>query len=370
MPTPITRANKGALGALDPEEIARALEANFYRPLWDSARPADAPPIRMDELPFTPKDHNPALSGPGDFNPRKHNWLRAHKVPALVLNATTVNTGHVWHFTPTWMGESPWTIHAAADSIPRLEWYEYKPDVSWQIELSRAVAASACVPLVFEPLRMRKAYDDVDVSLVDGGVHDNQGTVALLGSDCNVILVSDACGQLMLEPAPPTGVTAVARATKRSMDTLMERVRLANFGDLDARRRSGLLRGLMFLHMKAGLESDVIRLRFSQERYALEHTPLTPLGVRREFQKALAELRTDLDAFTPDESSALMACGYKMASKALDEQLPELADAWKGDKYDKWSFKDVLKEITSAEEGTDRRGTLLTALRDGKKVKL
>ena len=75
----------------------------------------------------------------------------------------------------------------------------------------------------------------------------------------------------------------------------MERVRLANFADLSARRRSGLLRGLMFLHMKAGLDSDVIHLRFSQESYALEHTPLTPSGVRREFQEAAAELRTDLD---------------------------------------------------------------------------
>jgi len=268
------------------------------------------------------------------------------------------------------MGESPWTVHEAADNIPRLEWCQYKPVVGWQIALSRAVAASACVPLVFEPLRMHSAYDDVDVSLVDGGVHDNQGTGALLGSDCNVILVSDACGQLMLEPVPPTGITAAVSAAKRSMDTVMERVRLANFGDLDARRRSGLLRGLMFLHMKAGLESDVIRLRFSQESYALEHTPLTPLGVRREFQKALAELRTDLNAFTPDESAALMACGYKMASKALDEQLPELAGAWKAERHDDWPFKDMLKEITSVDEGTDRRKTLLTALADGKKVKL
>jgi hypothetical protein len=81
-------------------------------------------------------------------------------------------------------------------------------------------------------------------------------------------------------------------------------------------------------------------------------------------------LRTDLDAFTPDESSALMACGYKMASKALDEQLPEVADAWQGDEHKDWPFKDMLQEITSVEEGTDRRGTLLTALWDGKKVKL
>lgn len=359
---------RGALGALDPEKIARCLEADFYRPLWDSVRPADAPPIRMDELAFTPRDHNPGLSGPGDFNPRKHNWLRAHKIPALVLNATTVNTGHGWHFTPTWMGESPWTIHEAADNISRLEWHQYNQAAGWQIELSRAVAASACVPLVFGPLRLQKAYDAIDVSLVDGGVNDNQGTAALLGSDCNVILVSDACGQLELESVPPKGLTAAAFATKRSMDTLMERVRLAGFGGLDGRRRSGLLRGLMFLHMKAGLESDVLRLRFSQESYELEHTPLTPLGVRREFQRTLARLRTDLDAFTSDESSALMACGYKMAAKALDEQLPELANVWKGDKHENWPFKDMLKEITSMEEDTERRSTLLTALKRGESM--
>ena len=113
------------------------------------------------------------------------------------------------------------------------------------------MAASACVPLVFTPLRLGKYYEGIEVSLVDGGVHDNQGTVSLLASDCNVILVSDACGQLMLEPASSPDLKGLATSTIRSMDTLMERVRLANFADLESRRRSGLLRGLMFLHMKS-----------------------------------------------------------------------------------------------------------------------
>jgi hypothetical protein len=147
-------------------------------------------------------------------------------------------------------------------------------------------------------------------------------------------------------------------------------VRLANFADLAARRRSGLLRGLMFLHMKAGLESDVIHLRFSQESYLLDHTPLTPLGVRREFQEALAELRTDLDAFTPNESDALMACGYKMASNALDEQLPELSHVWQANKYAGWPFRDMLKEIESTARGTEHREAVLTALRAGNKVRI
>jgi predicted acylesterase/phospholipase RssA len=358
----------GAQGPLDPEKIAVALEKHLFRPLWDDARPAEASPIRMDELPFTPSDYNPALSGHEEFNPATDNWLRAHKVPGLILNATTINTGHAWHFTPTWMGESSWAIHDVADGIPRLEWSAYDAAVGWQIELSRAVAASACVPPVFEPLRLRKSYDDIDVSLVDGGVHD-QGTMALLASDCKVILVSDACGQIIFEPASPMGVTAAIGATKRSMDALMERVRLANFADLYARRRSGLLRGLMFLHIKAGLESEVIRLPFSQQWDDAAPLPLTPSGVRREFQTALSELRTDLDAFTPYESSALMACGYMMASKALDDQLPELRDAWSGAPHDGWPFKDMLEEITSGRR-TSVHEAVLTALREGKKAKV
>src|SRR5215208_4380417 len=354
---------QGEKGVLDPEKTADALEKYFYLPLW-----SDPAPIQMDQLAFEPADHNPALTGPGDFNPGKHNWLRAHKVPALVLNATTVNTGHAWHFTPTWMGESPWAVHEAADSIPRLEWSGYDKAVDWRMKLGRAVAASACVPMVFAPLRMGTYYEGLEVSLVDGGVHDNQGIVSLLASDCNVILVSDACGQLMLEPVPTAGVKGVATSAMRSMDTLMERVRLANFADLEARRRSGLLRGLMFLHMKAGLDADVRRLNFSQESYELYRTQLSPSGVRKDFQQALAELRTDLDVFTPEESCALMACGYQMASKALDRDLPQLADLWQGPEYGEWPFQEMLEEITSVSNKTAHRDARLTALRAGNKV--
>jgi hypothetical protein len=179
----------------------------------------------------------------------------------------------------------------------------YDKSAGWQISLARAVAASACVPMVFAPLRIGQYYGQgIEVSLVDGGVHDGQGSVSLLASGCNVVLVSDACAQLRLEPAPVPGLKGLKTSTLRFVDTLMERVRLANFADLEARRRSGLLRGLTFLHMKAGLDADVIHLAFSQAVYGLERTPLSPSGVRKDFQRALAEMRTDLDVFTPDEA--------------------------------------------------------------------
>jgi hypothetical protein len=94
----------------------------------------------MHDLAFTPADHAPELTGSQCFNPAKHNWLRAHKVHALILNATTVNTGHAWQFTPTWMGEAPWSIYEAADSVSRLQWSNYNPRARWQIELGRAVS--------------------------------------------------------------------------------------------------------------------------------------------------------------------------------------------------------------------------------------
>jgi predicted acylesterase/phospholipase RssA len=346
-------------GVLDPEKTADALEEYFYRPLWP-----DDGPIQMDQLAFSPKDHDVALTGSEEFNPAKHNWLRAHKVPALILNATTVNTGHAWRFTPTWMGESPWSIHESADSIPRLEWSNYDKSAGWQIRLARAVAASACVPMVFAPLRIGQYYGQgIEISLVDGAVHDNQGSVSLLASGCNVIIVSDACSQLMLEPAPVPGLKGLRTSALRFVNTLMERVRLANFADLVSRRRSGLLRGLTFIHMKAGLDADVIRLRFSHEASTLERAPLSSSGVRKDFQRALAEMRTDLDVFTPDEANGLMACGYQMASKGLDRDLPKLQTVWRAAPRADWPFQEMLVEITSAATTTVRRDDRLAALR-------
>jgi predicted acylesterase/phospholipase RssA len=346
-------------GILDPEKAADALEEYFYRPLWP-----DDGPIQMDQLIFEPADYDAALAGSDAFNPGKHNWLRAHKVPALILNATTVNTGHAWRFTPTWMGEAPWSVHESADSIPRLEWSMYDKDVGWQIRLARAVAASACVPMVFAPLRMGQYYGQgIEISLVDGAVNDNQGSVSLLASGCNVIIVSDACSQLMLEPAPVPGLRGLRTSTWRFVNTLMERVRLANFADLESRRRSGLLRGLAFVHMKAGLDADVIRLRFSNEVSSLESTPLSPSGVRKDFQQALAELRTDLDVFTTEEANGLMACGYQMASKGLDRELPKLQKVWRAAPRADWPFQEMLAEITSVAITTPRRDDRLAALR-------
>jgi len=229
------------------------------------------------------------------------------------------------------------------------------------------------VPFILEPLKVGAgdAYEGaIDLQLVDGGVHDNQGIVSLLASDCNVLLVSDASGQLLLQPQPPQGVRNLLAYATRSMDTLMERVRLASYADLAARLRSGLLQGLMFLHLKEGLDADVVRMHDAQDSYSLQRAPLSPTGIRKDFQQAIAELRTDLNAFTPEEMHALMACGYQMASKGLQRDLAQLTALSDAPIKSQWVFDAMLAEMTSVDQTTPGRERLLDALRAGSKVKL
>ncbi len=47
----------------------------------------------------------PAGEQDSSFNPKYDNWKRHNKVPALILNATSLNTCHNWQFTASFMGE-------------------------------------------------------------------------------------------------------------------------------------------------------------------------------------------------------------------------------------------------------------------------
>jgi hypothetical protein len=95
---------------------------------------------------------------------------------------------------------------------------------------------------------------------------------------------------------------------------------------------------------------------------------LSRLQASKDFQQAFAELRTDLDSFTSDEANGLMACGYQMASKALDEQLPKLRNVWKKKADCNWGFKEALDDITSTASTTALRDRRLGALRAGNRV--
>ena len=284
-----------------------------------------APSTRhLDELYVTPCGEDKS------FHPKYDNFRRAAKVPILVLNATTLNTGHNWQFTASWMGEPPALQDTEIDASDRLRrmYYRQAPERHQKIRLGDAVAASACVPGIFEPLIMEGLFPDRTLRLVDGGVQDNQGIAALLDQDCNVLLVSDASGQMAsvrdVKGSFATGILGntlggILTVLLRTKDVLMARVREAQYLDLDARRRSSLLRGLMFVHLTKDLGVPPVDwIRSDDPSPAPSTNPRTGYGVLKEVQGLLAGIRTDLDSFTDTEAYALMTSGYRMTGADLE----------------------------------------------------
>jgi predicted acylesterase/phospholipase RssA len=261
---------------------------------------------------------------PETFSPKNNNWQRVAKVPILILNAATLNTGHSWQFTAAWMGEPPAGIDSSIDGNDRYRrmYYWEAPDDHRRMRLGYAVAASACVPGLFEPIVLEKLYPERTVRLVDGGVCDNQGVGGLLEQDCNVVLISDGSGQMGSLDDPGNGLLGVPM---RSTTIVQARVRAAQFDDLSARKRSALLRGLMFVHLKEDLDVDPVDWLDCQDpfdasddsRPVYRRGPLTSYGISKEIQKQLAAVRTDLDSFSDVEAYALMTSGYRMTEGAF-----------------------------------------------------
>jgi predicted acylesterase/phospholipase RssA len=275
------------------------------------------------------------------FHPRYDNWRRAAKAPILVLNATTLNTGHNWQFTATWMGEPPPRIETdvdASDWLRRMYYTQARAAGHESVRLGDAVAASACVPGLFEPLVIEKLFPGRTLRLVDGGVHDNQGVSALLDQDCNVILISDASGQMSSVKDLEAGLAgavlggalgSVLSVLLRTQNVLMARVREAEYLDLEERHRLGQLRGLMFIHLTKDLSSEAVPWLYCDDPLPGPDTDaLTVYGVRKDVQRLLAGVRTDLDSFTDAEAYALMTSGYHMAGR--DPELLRLAGSWQG----------------------------------------
>ena len=117
--------------------------------------------------------------------------------------------------------------------------------------------------------------------------------------------------------------------------------------------------------MKEGLDAEPIRLPFSETPGKPEPAPRTPAGIRRDFQEALADLRTDLNRFTELEARGLMACGYQMATKAFERQLAHIPELAVQAEPAQWPFAPQLRVITTPGALSDERQELLEQLRRG-----
>ena len=256
-------------------------------------------------------------------------------------------------------------IDAETDGNNRLRrmYYSDAPPAYRGFRLGRAVAASSCVPGLFAPIALPGLYPDRTVRLVDGGVHDNQGIAGLLEQECNVLLVSDASGQSEVQADPAKEWLGVLY---RADNILMARVRQAECDDLKARRRAGLLRGLMLVHLKKDLWVDPVDWidcpdphgASEEARPAELRGPLTSYGVAKEIQRRLAALRTDLDSFSDLEALALMASAYAMTAYEFPRGVPGFPHPDAGSIS--WPFQLALDSwMKSPVSGNDERLRLL-----------
>lgn len=305
--------------------IGELYDELFFTPAWPTARTA---PIALRELRIVPAGVAPAGR---DLDPLTMNLGRRTPVPVLEINATSLNTGRGWRFSPGRMGEPPFDDPISdeidkRDRLRRPPSYDALPRHA-DLSLGMAVAASACVPGLLPPLALRGVYGrDVLVELVDGGVIDNQGISACLEHGCDRLVVSDGAGQLGFEPRPDPGPLAVVA---RMNNVLLDRVR-----ELELRAvlgaRSPVATALV--HLKKGLTMQAFAWNGpdGEEVAAPRREPAgaptsAAFGVDPRVQELLASVRTDLDVFSDVEALSLAADAYQIADGELRGQ-PRLAE--------------------------------------------
>jgi hypothetical protein len=249
------------------------------------------------------------------------------------------------------MGEPPLGASSSADrnDVLRRRYYWEAPRQHSRVCLGRPVAASACVPSLFDPGELIDLFPDRSVRLVDGGVYDNQGLAGLLEQECTMMLVSDASGQTSSSSYPSAEFLGVGL---RANDILMARVRAGQFREIDLLRRSPALTGFAYLPLKKDLELHQVDWIACQDPYESLEDPLptprgqslTRCGIPRTIQTALAGVRTDLDSFSNGEAHALMLSGYRMATTEFKKCLTRwpLSEA----RCESWQFLAIEGAVT------------------------
>ena len=155
----------------------------------------------------------------------------------------------------------------------------------------------------------------------------------------------------------------------------MSRVRESQFRELDSRRRSSLLRGLMFVHLKKDLGDRPVDWLGADEPFTAEFDVRVPAeasqetryGISKKVQQCLAAIRTDLDSFSEAEAFALMTSGYLMTEQEF------CAGKIKGfpdptAKESNWGFlkiREIMKSTHSPDHGSRANDELIKRLEAG-----
>jgi len=293
------------------DRLAELYTQYMYGPLHGSER------LLLKELPIKPVS----------FPDPEH-----YATPVLVINATALNTGHLWQFTGNFVGEEETTQyerhHSAMPLLPKLYFDSDTLSARQRVKLNtltlgQAVAASCCVPGLFEPLSLDNLYQtedgkDIVVRLVDGGVFDNQGLVSLFKADCTDIICSDASDLLKTDPVPSPQLVNVA---VRANEILMYRIR-------------GTILDELFDRSPANYAFFNLGDPEGQRIFPVDAVA---------FVRALSHIRTDLDSFTDREAYSLMYYGYRLCEAKIADSAHE-AEQWRFRAIEAWLTDDVKRQ--------------------------
>ncbi len=321
---PVKNARMLAAEYSNTERLAELLERYFYLPI---SQPYGA---------GTHQDRIPLKNLP--IRPLAANLAEGTRIPFLIINATALNTGHLWQFTSVSAGEKRTELESGNDPIEFLKKFRIDDDrltieqrkILYNITLGQAVAASSCVPGIFEPLQIRNLYEAdgkrLTIRLVDGGLVDNQGLASLFAENCTHIICSDASDILKFEKHPSTQFLNVAL---RANDILMDRIRSKTLNEL---YKYGHGRFAMF---------DLGQWETRNEIFPAD----SPKIVR-----ALTRIRTAMDSFTDREADTLMYYGYQLSRRVLEsngfELVPDSLPATRN-----WRFMEIRDRFLTNDEG-------------------
>jgi NTE family protein len=263
----------------------------------------------------------PAAAAEADETPDEARRKKCLAGPKMVINATSLLSGE--------------RVAYSRQSICGVQ--ELKKVNTNVLTLARVVGASSCVPGLFPPTII-----DGKV-LVDGGVSDNQGLDGLLEegrvydgsddfsrSDYNLILVSDASGQIEQLNSMSPKATAVL---PRTMTVFQHEI------------RNKIIKQLLL--WKEGKEAEWEKDK--QEQRTATHATEQPKSrefafihlfldvkergiserVRSEYIPELGRIRTDLDQFSYIEQESLMYHGYTLINAQLRKYCGEFLKARK-----------------------------------------
>ncbi|MFK5947261.1 MAG: patatin-like phospholipase family protein [Methylococcales bacterium] len=310
---------------------------------------------------------NPNKQDISPCDKEKGNEKRINKIPVIILNATSLNSGHNWYFSARSMGEVPprnavFKDIDKKDRYRRIRYDDIKGDKK-EFPLGSAVAASAGVPGLFPPMAVTGMYEERRVQLIDGGVFDNQGVNGALDPlhVCQSLVVSDASGQSEAIDNPETGLVKVLGMTNSIM---MGRVREEVVNGLNETTSNPQTHpeNLAYFHLTRGLFAkningieQKVNLQSDQNQLQGLVSSMDDFHVNEEMQLALAHIRTDLDSFTHVEAGSLIANGYMMSKKQLEvlkQSLPDSSSHTSDENRapEKWIYKDYIDKLTNKDE--------------------